>query len=47
VLVKVSATVFECPPATFTAHGRQLPPLSVTTSFDRRVAAVAGLPVSG
>jgi hypothetical protein len=42
-LVKVSADLIGCPPASFTAHGGQLPLLTTTTSFVRQVAKVAGL----
>lgn len=48
-LAKVSAHLIGCPPATFTAGGRQLPMLTTTTSFVRQVAKAAGLrpPVKG
>lgn len=42
-LVKVSADLIGCPPATFTAGGRQLPMLTTTTSFVSQVAKAAGL----
>lgn len=40
-LVKLSADLIGCPPAAFTAHGRQLPLLTTTTSFVRQVAKAA------
>lgn len=42
-LAKVSADLTGCPPAAYTAGGRQLPMLTTTTSFVPRVAKAAGL----